>query len=71
MGMVWCMSADEAQRRLALADEGFARELQMAFGARNARIVRVLTLEGASRRHAAPSIELYRAPVTGHRASGT
>jgi 2-octaprenyl-6-methoxyphenol hydroxylase len=26
---------------LALADEGFARELQTAFGARNARIVRV------------------------------
>jgi 2-octaprenyl-6-methoxyphenol hydroxylase len=41
MGMVWCMPAVEAQRRLALADEGFARELQTALGARNARVVRV------------------------------
>ena len=41
MGMVWCMPAGEAQRRMKLADDDFTSELQSALGARNATIARV------------------------------
>jgi 2-octaprenyl-6-methoxyphenol hydroxylase len=61
MGMVWCMSADESQRRLALADEGFVRELQTALGARNARIVRV------GRRASYPLHQQARSQLAEHR----
>ena len=41
LGMVWCMSADAAERRLALDDGAFIAELQQAFGARHGRVLRV------------------------------
>lgn len=41
MGLVWCMPADAAARREALTDAAFLEELQQAFGARDASIVRV------------------------------
>ena len=41
MSLVWCMPAAVAERRLQLDDDGFAGELQQAFGARSGRILRV------------------------------
>ena len=41
LGMVWCMPADAAERRLALDDGAFIAELQQAFGARHGRVLRV------------------------------
>ena len=61
LGMVWCMSADAAERRLTLDDGAFIAELQQAFGARHGRVLR------AGARRAYPLVEQTRPSVRAHR----